>query len=73
MDQSDYFITSYVVILLTLIAISTWSVGLVIYGNEQCVEAGYRDAQVSVDGTVYCEKRVDGTDVIKPLTEIRNN
>ena len=41
-------------------------------GDLECKRLEFREAQVTFDWEVYCIKRVDQTDVVKNLRELRN-
>jgi hypothetical protein len=71
MELIDYFGVSLIGFMIVLALVATWSVGLIIYGSGECIEAGYPEAHAQFTGTIYCEKEVDGTEVVKPLHEIR--
>lgn len=40
-------------------------------GEKACLVAGYRDASITWDLTVYCITRSEQTDIVKPLSEVR--
>ena len=38
--------------------------------SRSCLKAGYPSAQIDISLNRYCTKRVDQTDVVKPLEEL---
>jgi hypothetical protein len=40
--------------------------------QSACLDAGYRDATVTWHLRAYCVKRVDQTDVVVPLAEVKH-
>ncbi len=45
------------------------AVGVV--ANQKCLDRGYRSYEVSPDYTIYCIRREKGSDVVRPLKEIK--
>lgn len=47
------------------------AVAIAVWGSAECKAIGYRNATLGFPATVYCVKRIDQTDHVIPLSELK--
>ncbi len=68
----EYTISGIAALLLVgLFALLVWSINVGSEGRRFCLSHGYPEAVVYKNGSGYCIKRVDQTDVVTPFESLR--